>query len=171
MRAHRNLGCAHPKICGAQPNNSARRPRIWPRSRHNNQNIVRSQRSACVLINFRHTALKIKNTHKFISINSKMPNQSQRRRIDPQSAVVAITEGAISVLNRTPFSYQIKAWNAIFRAEDVIVIAGTGSGKSLIFQALHFAKSGGFTLVISPLKSLMADQVFDPYCVDCFRFC
>lgn len=98
-------------------------------------------------------------------------NQSSLRPINPQYAVIAICEGAISVLNRTPFSYQVEAWNAIFRAKDVIVIAGTGSGKSLIFQALHFAKPGGFTLVISPLKSLMADQVFDLCCIDCFRFC
>jgi len=99
------------------------------------------------------------------------PNQSTLKLIDLEYAIVAICERAISVLNRTPFSYQIAAWNAIFRAKDVIVIAGTGSGKSLIFQLLHFAKPGGFTLVISPLKSLMADQVFDLCCVDCFRFC
>jgi superfamily II DNA helicase RecQ len=39
------------------------------------------------------------------------------------------------------------------------VIAGTGSGKSLIFQLLCFARPGGVVLVVTPVKALMYDQV------------
>jgi len=43
--------------------------------------------------------------------------------------------------------------------KDVIVVAGTGSGKSLVFQAISKAIEGGIILVISPTIALMDDQV------------
>ena len=60
-----------------------------------------------------------------------------------------------------PYSWQINAWEHMFAANsrDGLVIAGTGSGKSLIFQCLHFVKEGGISLIISPLTALMTDQV------------
>lgn len=60
-----------------------------------------------------------------------------------------------------PYQWQIDAWVHMFGEErrDVLVIAGTGSGKSFIFYCLHFAKEGGITLIISPLSALMKDQV------------
>lgn len=41
---------------------------------------------------------------------------------------------------------------------DVVLVAPTGAGKSLVFQ-LHALLKGGLTLVISPLLALVADQV------------
>lgn len=60
-----------------------------------------------------------------------------------------------------PYSWQISAWEHLFdeNSRDVLVIAGTGSGKSRIFQCLHFVKENGVTLIISPLTALMKDQV------------
>ena|SRR5579859_2459764 len=61
-----------------------------------------------------------------------------------------------------PYQWQISAWEHMFGAEksrDVLVIAGTGSGKSLIFQTLHFVREGGTALIVSPLSALMKDQV------------
>ncbi len=44
---------------------------------------------------------------------------------------------------------------------DVFITAPTGAGKSLIFQlpAFYAASKGDFTIVVSPLKALMTDQV------------
>lgn len=44
---------------------------------------------------------------------------------------------------------------------DVFITAPTGSGKSLIFQipAFYASDKGGITIIISPLKALMKDQV------------
>lgn len=48
-------------------------------------------------------------------------------------------------------------------SKDVLFVAHTGAGKSLAFQlpALMFA-AGNVTVVVSPLISLMADQVTNP---------
>jgi len=60
-----------------------------------------------------------------------------------------------------PYPWQIKTWEYILgeKGRDVLVIAGPGSGKSLIFSLLHLAKKNGVTLVVSPLIALMKDQV------------
>jgi ATP-dependent DNA helicase Q1 len=41
---------------------------------------------------------------------------------------------------------------------DVVLVAPTGAGKSLVFQ-LHALLKGGLTVVVSPLLALVADQV------------
>lgn len=49
---------------------------------------------------------------------------------------------------------------------DVFITAPTGAGKSLIFQlpAFYAAEQGDLTIVISPLKALMTDQVENLRC-------
>lgn len=46
---------------------------------------------------------------------------------------------------------------------DIFITAPTGAGKSLIFQlpAFYAAEQGDMTIVVSPLKALMTDQVFN----------
>jgi superfamily II DNA helicase RecQ len=74
--------------------------------------------------------------------------------------VEAILESAKKIFP-DPYPWQISAWQHLFDEEsrDVLVIAGTGSGKSLIFQCLHFVKDDGISLILSPLVALMKDQV------------
>jgi ATP-dependent DNA helicase RecQ len=58
---------------------------------------------------------------------------------------------------------QREAMHAILDARDSVVVLPTGGGKSLCFQApaivLHVREKEGIALVISPLISLMKDQV------------
>ncbi|GMT31477.1 hypothetical protein PFISCL1PPCAC_22774, partial [Pristionchus fissidentatus] len=53
---------------------------------------------------------------------------------------------------------QRAAVNAVMAGEDVVVIMSTGAGKSLCYQ-LPAVASGGFALVVSPLLSLVEDQL------------
>jgi len=53
---------------------------------------------------------------------------------------------------------QREAMSAAFSGQNVFVFLPTGYGKSLVFQLPAFVEEG-LTIVVSPLKALMADQV------------
>jgi superfamily II DNA helicase RecQ len=48
---------------------------------------------------------------------------------------------------------------AVLCGQDVVVASGTGSGKSLVFQGLTLSKRDAIVVVISPLISIMEEQV------------
>ncbi len=66
-------------------------------------------------------------------------------------------------------SPQEQALTEVMTGDDVVIIMPTGTGKSLCYQ-LPGVIEGGFTLVISPLISLMKDQV-DGLCALGLRAC
>ncbi|KAH0613011.1 uncharacterized protein H6S33_009391 [Morchella sextelata] len=64
---------------------------------------------------------------------------------------------------RAMYSIKLHDWQAAAIADvlmhrDVVVSAGTGSGKSIIFQTLPYTVQNGIILVVSPLLSIMYDQ-------------
>lgn len=65
------------------------------------------------------------------------------------------------------FSYEeVRKWQALtmqalLHGTDVVASSGTGSGKSLAFQGLTLSKKNAIVLVISPLISIMEDQVIN----------
>jgi ATP-dependent DNA helicase RecQ len=54
---------------------------------------------------------------------------------------------------------QREAMHAVLDRRDSVVVLPTGGGKSLCFQAPAVVENRGFALVVSPLISLMKDQV------------
>ena len=60
----------------------------------------------------------------------------------------------------TPKLWQISVMiNAVYTFKDVVVSAGTGSGKSLPYQLIPLIKENAIVLVILPMIALMNDQV------------
>jgi ATP-dependent DNA helicase RecQ len=55
--------------------------------------------------------------------------------------------------------WQARAIQALLKGKDVLIKAGTGMGKSLVFQGMALSKLKAIVLVISPLIALMEDQV------------
>jgi superfamily II DNA helicase RecQ len=65
---------------------------------------------------------------------------------------------------RLKLAAELRPWQKIvvktlLDGSDMIIIAGTGSGKSLVFQSMMFAFPEAVVLVVSPLIALMEDQV------------
>ena len=53
---------------------------------------------------------------------------------------------------------QLEAIHILYQKHDVILIARTGFGKSLIFQSLPLLRKDGIALLIYPLSALEQDQ-------------
>lgn len=54
--------------------------------------------------------------------------------------------------------WQSHALQALLHGKDVIIKAGTGRGKSLIFQGMALTSPKAIVLVVCPLVALMDDQ-------------
>jgi superfamily II DNA helicase RecQ len=60
----------------------------------------------------------------------------------------------------TPSAWQVDAIASIMTGKDVVVSAGTGSGKSLCFQgASTLLKEGEVIIIVAPLTALMDNHV------------
>jgi superfamily II DNA helicase RecQ len=84
------------------------------------------------------------------------------RRERSKDDIAALVEARLEAI----FQFKAKQWQknaiiAVLSGTDVIVSAGTGSGKSLAFQgAAALLEKGEVAIVVSPLNALMEDQVF-----------
>lgn len=82
-----------------------------------------------------------------------------KKRVSEETLVQATTE----VFGYSPRGWQLRVVLRLLEGHDVIVIAGTGAGKSLIFGMLAIASAlldfDGVVLVVCPLKALQMDQV------------
>ena len=110
------------------------------------------------------------------SQTSRAPPETPRRRKDnhqkrlqgvklnlpPHLSLESIRQTLIDSFNLSyiPDNWQVHLIRRILQGYDSIFCAGTGYGKSLVFEALSvLAHPGKLVLVISPLKALERDQV------------
>ncbi len=70
-------------------------------------------------------------------------------------------QAVVKVFGYAPCSWQISAAIKILEGRDVMVVAGTGAGKSMVFGllAIAIALTGGkgLVIVVCPLKALQLD--------------
>lgn len=75
----------------------------------------------------------------------------------------AITDATERIFGYRPREWQLEVMVKVLEGNDCIVIAGTGSGKSLVYALLaiaaELAQGSGVIIVTCPLKALQEDQV------------
>ncbi|KAF5374595.1 hypothetical protein D9615_008912 [Tricholomella constricta] len=93
----------------------------------------------------------------------RAPQSCKWPRIGKVIPVEDIVNASQELYGFTPREWQIKIFTKAAEGFDTFGIAGTGSGKSLVFVLLalaaEMADCNGLVIVISPLKSLQKDQV------------
>ena len=71
---------------------------------------------------------------------------------------------ALSIVIAEKYGFRPRPWQSLAiqhlrQKRDVLIKAGTGGGKSLVFQALSMTDPSAIVLVIVPTISVMMDQV------------
>ena len=78
---------------------------------------------------------------------------------DSQQTRSAITQLFKARSGKTPYDWQLDVTEAILLKLDSLVIAGTGSGKTIPFMLPLLAHPEKVVIIFSPLKVLQRDQV------------
>jgi RecQ family ATP-dependent DNA helicase len=107
--------------------------------------------------------------------NASFRNINVYENPDESTRTTPISQGLIvdTIINEYKIGKQYKTFlnlqdgkthqegNEIQSPRDIFITAPTGAGKSLLFQlpAFYAAENGDVTIVVSPLKALMNDQV------------
>jgi len=98
-----------------------------------------------------------KNTPKNPSQPGPLPTTQSWPRIGQKIASKTLEDVTKQIFGYLPRSWQTKVTEKVLEGHDVITIAGTGAGKSLIFAMLAIAAElagfEGIVVVICPLKS------------------
>ncbi|KAI1791171.1 P-loop containing nucleoside triphosphate hydrolase protein [Ganoderma leucocontextum] len=91
------------------------------------------------------------------------PDPSPWPRLGTKVSEQDLSEAAAAIFGYAPRDWQLKTAIKLLEGHDVMVVAGTGAGKSMVFGLLaiaaELAGSNGLVLVVCPLKALQTDQV------------
>ncbi|WRT66995.1 uncharacterized protein IL334_003961 [Kwoniella shivajii] len=100
------------------------------------------------------------NSTQFARNNFRPKKRVWRRTISPQETPTVLRRNLKQYWKHDDFRHpQLEICIDAMRGCDLIVVAPTGLGKSLCFQLPAITIEHGVTIVISPLLSLMEDQV------------
>ena len=92
-------------------------------------------------------------------MNSLERRSSSLSTTTPDDLVSAVRDVSINTFGDPSHDWQVQGVIALLNGKDVIVSAGTGCGKSRVFQLAGLIVSLAVVLVVTPVKSLLADQV------------
>jgi ATP-dependent helicase YprA (DUF1998 family) len=109
-------------------------------------------------------------SHSIIKTLTCPATMTEKKRFIDANIGEEMPEGMAEVVSEVEkiFKIQMAVWQAVvlqalMAGRDVLVRAGTGAGKSLIYQAMAVAikerRGKGIVLVIQPILALMEDQV------------
>ncbi|KAK8869930.1 hypothetical protein IAR55_000498 [Kwoniella newhampshirensis] len=100
------------------------------------------------------------NSTQYARNNFRPTKREWRRTISPQESPSALQRNLKKYFGHDNFRHpQLEICTDSLRGCDLIVVAPTGLGKSLCFQLPAITIEHGVTIVVSPLKALMHDQV------------
>ncbi|WVQ70235.1 uncharacterized protein L199_008461 [Kwoniella botswanensis] len=100
------------------------------------------------------------NSTQFARNNFRPRERAWRRTVSPQENPGALKRNLRKYWGHDEFRHpQLEICTDAMRGCDLIVVAPTGLGKSLCFQLPAITIEHGVTIVVSPLISLMEDQV------------
>ncbi|WWD15795.1 hypothetical protein CI109_100219 [Kwoniella shandongensis] len=100
------------------------------------------------------------NSTQYARNNFRPTKREWKRTISPQEGPPALQRNLQKYFGHKDFRHpQLEICTDSLRGCDLIVVAPTGLGKSLCFQLPAITIDHGVTIVVSPLKALMHDQV------------
>ncbi|WVO21887.1 uncharacterized protein IAS62_003207 [Cryptococcus decagattii] len=106
--------------------------------------------------------INLVNSTQFARNNFRPTKREWRRTMSPQETPSALQRNLKHYWGYNVFRHpQLEICTDALRGCDLIVVAPTGLGKSLCFQLPAITIEHGVTIVVSPLKALMSDQVKD----------
>jgi superfamily II DNA helicase RecQ len=106
-------------------------------------------------------------------MTARLNTVSPKRFVDSQWQYEMVSPGLHAVVGaakdfrdkvKKVFGHELRPWQEhataqLRKGRDIMVKAGTGSGKSLVYQSMTQSRPNAIVLVICPLVSLMEEQV------------
>jgi ATP-dependent helicase YprA (DUF1998 family) len=107
----------------------------------------------------RHANIRIR-SYKLLE-NARLAASTSETAYDSRQMRSALTQSFKARSGKTPYDWQLDTIEALLLGLDSMVIAGTGSGKTIPFMLPLLANPEKIVIIISPLKVLQRDQVCD----------
>ena len=106
-------------------------------------------------------------SHLGIPPRPQVPLRKKWPRFKEKVKETVLKEETIRRFGYEPHEWQLQAALKVLEANDGVVVAGTGKGKTMIFALLGLAvslsKTKGYYVIVLPLKALEGDQVWQMF--------
>ena len=115
------------------------------------------------IINIAYLCLLVAHLNIAVTTDLKMVARAFKK-VDLTNARTSARMKSLGPIISERFNIELRDWQAhaidsLLSGNDIVLTAGTGSGKSLVFQALALAHPETVVLILAPLNALMANQV------------